>query len=85
MRLPLTATVFLAAALPGFALAQSVNPSGMTLPNFQASALLSANTAPLAPTRATLQIAPSRPTIADAPVAKIQTVADNSAGPQQKQ
>jgi len=84
MRFSLTATVLIAAALPGFALAQSVNPSGMTLPNFQASALLTANTAPLLPTRVALQIAPARQPADVTPAAKVQTVADTSAEPQQK-
>jgi hypothetical protein len=73
-----------AAALPGLALAQSVNPSGMTLPNFQASALLTANTTTLLPTKVALQMPGAQPATTAAPAAKIQAVADTSPTPQQK-
>jgi hypothetical protein len=69
MRLLIAAFAALSFATPAAALAQCVNPSGMTLPNFQASYLLApAPAAPAAP-----------PQIVSAPPAKLQTVAATSA------
>lgn len=69
MRLSVAALAALSFATPATAMAQCVNPSGMTLPNFQASYLLAPATAvPAAP-----------PQTADVTPAKLQTVAATTA------
>jgi hypothetical protein len=69
MRLQIAAFAALSFATPAAAMAQCVNPSGMTLPNFQAAYLLT----PATDSQAT------PPQITIAPPAKLQTVAATTA------
>jgi hypothetical protein len=81
MRFPFKAAI-LFAALPGAAYAQSINPSGITLPHFQTSALLTSNAPVLTQTDLKIPVQ-SRATIA-APADKTQLAANTAPEPSVK-
>jgi len=83
MRTYLIATAAITGFYPGLVLAQSVNPSGMTMPNFQVESLITVNEPPGAPPPF---ITPQKPApriiTADAPRAKTELTADDTVAPQ---